>query len=355
MAKSGNFSESLAGSVKETAVLRSLRGKILGGVFPPGSRLPTRMDLEQEFGLGWSPIQRAFNRLKSDGFVKSRGRMGTYVADHPPHLSRFGLLFPARSSVSAFWDALLRAAGQVVQTQARGVDVYHASDGENAEEQKRLEHDILADRLAGVAFMYPAQELSHSPIVTRPGIPRVVLSATHLTDFPSITCDIASFFTRAFQHLAGKSRRRVAHFGARVVPAHFERYASEAGVTTHPHWVHLFSNGSFDSARSVANLLMRAAPENRPDALIISDDNLTEHVMAGLVDAGLRTDQQNLAIVAHFNHPNPRATLLPARWLGFDCREIIGKCIELIDIQRRGLSAPNVTTISPLFDDEMKK
>src|SRR5690349_7522896 len=101
------------GSREEQAVLRTLRGRILGGEFPPGSRLPTRSELEAEFGYGWSPIQRAFDRLKRDGFVRTRRSQGTFVVDAPPHLTTYAIVVPKTRQKrwrSLYYQALEMAA-----------------------------------------------------------------------------------------------------------------------------------------------------------------------------------------------------------------------------------------------------
>ncbi len=102
---------------------------------------------------------------------------------------------------------------------------------------------------------------------------------------------------------------------------------------------------------------MHSPPEERPDALVIADDNIVEPVTRGLLAAGLSTPK-DLDIVAHCNLPNPPQAAVPVRFLGYDCRQMLSRCIELVDAQRAtmcqgaaGEAMPS-TTVPAVFADE---
>jgi len=88
----------------------------------------------------------------------------------------------------------------------------------------------------------------------------------------------------------------------------------------------------------------------RPDALIIGDDNLAEHVVQGLHDAGVRVPQ-DLDVIAHCNLPLVTRCKLAIRHLGYDVREVLKFCIDSIDRQRMGGSLKSVTRVSAKFKD----
>src|SRR4029079_10939473 len=61
---------------------------------------------------------------------------------------------------------------------------------------------------------------------------------------------------------------------------------------------------------SLIPLMLRADPARRPDALLISDDNLVEPVPAALHDAGVGGPAE-LTVVAHANLPYPPRAMVP--------------------------------------------
>ena len=82
------------GGARYEQVLANLRKRIIGGDYAPGERLPTFDAIQQQFDISRSVAQLAVTRLKQDGFVDTRNRRGLFVAENPPHLSRYGVVFP---------------------------------------------------------------------------------------------------------------------------------------------------------------------------------------------------------------------------------------------------------------------
>lgn len=74
---------------KQHQLVRTLRDRIIDGSYTSGERLPTRVELEASFGVGWFTVQQAFDVLRREGFVHTDGRRGTFVVDRPPHLHRY--------------------------------------------------------------------------------------------------------------------------------------------------------------------------------------------------------------------------------------------------------------------------
>src|ERR1019366_5891260 len=79
---------------KHNEIAQALRQQIISGALPPGGKLPTREEMELIFKASQPTLQKAMETLKRDRFVEIRGRRGTYVAQHPPHLCRYAIAFP---------------------------------------------------------------------------------------------------------------------------------------------------------------------------------------------------------------------------------------------------------------------
>ena len=58
-----------------------LRERIRSGRIPPGRRIPSQTELEQEFGLGRNTIKRAVEILKSEGLVERSPGRGLFVRE----------------------------------------------------------------------------------------------------------------------------------------------------------------------------------------------------------------------------------------------------------------------------------
>ncbi|MEN2448155.1 GntR family transcriptional regulator, partial [Bacillus sp. JR_15] len=62
-------------------IARKLLTMIENGEFPPGSKLPTEMELTEQFGVSRVPIREALSMLRAAGVIYSRQGGGSYVED----------------------------------------------------------------------------------------------------------------------------------------------------------------------------------------------------------------------------------------------------------------------------------
>ena len=59
-----------------------LKGQIESGELPPGSRLPSIVDLAHTYEVALTTVRKALDSLKADGLVVT-SPMGTFVAEQP--------------------------------------------------------------------------------------------------------------------------------------------------------------------------------------------------------------------------------------------------------------------------------
>ena len=71
--------ESSAITTKASSLAAQVRADIIRGVFPPGSKLPTK-DLSERYGVSLIPMREALSRLASSGFVVAEDQRGFRVA-----------------------------------------------------------------------------------------------------------------------------------------------------------------------------------------------------------------------------------------------------------------------------------
>src|SRR5690349_18424735 len=62
---------------------QELRQAIIGGIFRPGSQLPTEAELCEMLGVSRTVVREALRMLEDDGLVARRHGVGTFVRNHP--------------------------------------------------------------------------------------------------------------------------------------------------------------------------------------------------------------------------------------------------------------------------------
>ncbi|MGM9380358.1 GntR family transcriptional regulator [Streptomyces antibioticus] len=58
--------------------------RIKSGTYPPGSRVPSTLELATELGIASSTAQKALSYLRREGWLRGETGIGTFVADKPP-------------------------------------------------------------------------------------------------------------------------------------------------------------------------------------------------------------------------------------------------------------------------------
>ena len=81
----------------------SLRALIANGSLAPGQRLPGLRDLSEAVGVNANTVRAVYQRLESDGLVRSQQGSGTYVAPSPPRGKPVAAI--ARSAARAAQDS----------------------------------------------------------------------------------------------------------------------------------------------------------------------------------------------------------------------------------------------------------
>jgi DNA-binding LacI/PurR family transcriptional regulator len=123
-------------------------------------------------------------------------------------------------------------------------------------------------------------------------------------------------------------------------------------MSTRPHWSQGAGRDGLHWIRNATHLLMHPGQLERPDGLIISDDNLVEYATAGLIDAGVKVPQ-DLDVVAHCNFPWPTPSVLPVQRLGYDARECLRICLDLLDRRRQGQTTESEVRLQACLAEEL--
>ena len=65
-------------------VAEVVRARIADGTYPPGSRVPSVVQIIEEFGIANVTAQKALRSLREDGLIRTEPGMGSFVAEPPP-------------------------------------------------------------------------------------------------------------------------------------------------------------------------------------------------------------------------------------------------------------------------------
>ena len=194
----------------QDGLITELRRRIVAGEFLPGGRLPSRTELEAEFGVSRVTIQRVFDCLGRDGFVVSEPGSGTVVSKHPPHLNRFGLVFATGAGgEGGFVEALKAEALKFDPAGARSIVSYIGIDAHSDNENYRqLVHDVESHRLAGLIYVFSPGEFHDPALLEQCRLPSVTLTNGEApAGMPAVSFESEAMMRRALDHVASIGRK----------------------------------------------------------------------------------------------------------------------------------------------------
>jgi DNA-binding LacI/PurR family transcriptional regulator len=347
--------------VKRDKLVRILRDQIVSGKIAPGERLPTHKELARRFDAESQTICDVMRVLGEDGFIETRRRLGSFVALHPPHLAQFAFAYPFNPDVmpSQFFRAIHDEAERWQNPERRVLSFYDIGEHwEEGGDYDRLLRMAQSHRLAGLIFAANpfALHYAKSPLVNMPGLPRASIQASPSDHgFSAVYPDTDAFLPKAFERLALRGCKRVAVVqipAAGLSPVaelvRIPPLAAEYGLAVEPQWIQAVSPGAGPWLCQLGRLLMHGRPGERPDGLVIADDNLVPELTAGLAACGVR----DLSVVAHTNFPYPTPSAIPVMRLGYDVAKLVELCMERIDQQRRGEKPPGMTLLPAVWEEE---
>jgi len=340
-------------------IIAGLRAKIVDGTLTAGQRLPTHTMIEKQFHSTRPTVAKALGELRRDGFIRSERGRGIFVSERLPHQHHYALAFESwqDAQFSQFYKALRNEAGRFESAGRHFSIFYEIGRRTDTEDYQRLLGFVRAHRLAGLIFASAPHLVEGSPLLNEPHVPRVaVASESDWADVPAVYPDSAAFVPKALDHLARRERNRVAAIlastdsGKDVRVEQLLRETAQRGMMCRSAWIQAVDSRATHWASHVAQLLLSG--NDRPDALLILDDNIVEHATAGIAASGLRVPQ-DIEVIAHTNFPWPTPSAVPVRRLGYDVRRLLELCVEWVDALRRGEQPRRVTLLPALFEDEL--
>ena len=349
---------------RHSEIVDDLTRDILRGRYQPTDRLPRWRELTEQYDTTLATVQKALDRLDEYGFIARGGWHGIRVVEHPPHLCHFGLVLPEPADASGqfrshFLTTLAHVAGQMRNTRPRWVSVYSGVGGDRDEEFRQLAADLNARRLAGL--IVTDRRMTESPrfaaLLRTTRVPiAALLTNVNMSGVIQVALPPGEFMKRACAYLQTQDRRRVALVSVvnagRTMWAAAQPALAAHGLESRPWWRVEATTLYPGALQPVMQMLCRLPASDRPDAVIVTDDNLVPDATAGLAAAGARLPR-NLAIVAHTNFPLPTTSALPAVRLGFDVRRVVATCIDVLDQRNRGATLPGPVIVPVEFEGEV--
>lgn len=343
---------------KSNYIAEDLRSQIVNRVYGPGDRLPTRDKLVIQYDVSKVTVQRALKSLMDDGLAEARVGRGTIVSLASPHLTKYALLFPKGEESSLgnqLWTAFVNEAKNLPE-EAK-IELHYGFDGrEGNERYQELLNDVENRRIAGLMFASHPYLLENTPILDQPGIPRsVIMTPQAAWNFPVVTFDGESIRQKFVKKVSELKCKRVAIISSDSDDSgslsELLKCFEQKGIKINPDWIHGLSYDKSFWVKSLTRLLMAGPAGQRPDCLLVLNDNLLPNVSQALTELNL-IPPRDLQLISHCNFPWPTFSAVPVTRVGYCITECLQAMMKQINDQQNKKNPQKIITLPAYFESE---
>ena len=207
----------------------------------------------------------------------------------------------------------------------------------------QLAQDIKCRRLAGIIFGNWPYGMENTPLFKEISLPMVANVSHYVSPrVRTIRFDVHALYSQMAEILQQRGSTRPAV----IIPsAIYRRYAdvesafAEWNITVPVEYVQFVNFETPWAAEHIVRLLFRMPEGERPDGILIGDDNLTDAVMDGLVGVLGDKAAAKFPITTHVNFPLSGKTLLPGVGEGFNLEEMLLSMIKEMSSPEQNISA----------------
>jgi len=358
-------------SNKQSEIVDDIRRQIAAGNLPPRAKLPGAERLSRQYSVSRKTSQRAIRHLVESGHLVTRPRSGTYVAESPPTLCDFAVIFALRP-IDGHWSRMFIAwqleAQRVVGIHAkRNKDIrfsffYVDYDPNVKDDYNTLLRGVACHEFAGLIFPWLPDPDDLNELYA-PDLQRLILQPD---DQPvhkeylrrNLHClrTEVSFIDKGLDFLASRGCKRVAFI---VLSRHKQQLTCRMlndltrahGMTTDNS---LIQAVGFEQTQWAVNSIQSMADRFRRDvdALFVTDDNLLTDVVSGLEQTRIRVPD-DLLVLSVANFPHIPEVGLPVRFVGYDVRGLVSRSIDVLLAAQRKEKLQFETPVLTYMDYEL--
>ncbi|MBQ6473179.1 MAG: GntR family transcriptional regulator [Victivallales bacterium] len=319
----------IASEIKER-----IRRSIVLGDYSRSGRLPTREEFSRSCNASKATVQKALASLEDEGFIISKGSMGTFVNPQSPYLTNVAIILPCRKETLGMRNQLHSLLEyqhseleKCVGKKLRYFYIDTARDGED--DFQRVAEDAHYSRLAGTIFPFAPQPWMLEPFHTH-HLPVVALTDEQVAGASTVWVDYADFLRRSLELCKRNGCRRPALLVNPSLPYHYiESYLALQKELGFPQEKGLIQaqDPSPWLRHAILPFFLGDAPA---DALILTDQILLETTFRELLELG-KIPGRDLLLVSQATFPQLNHTALPVHFLGFSLHKIIACCLDALE------------------------
>ncbi len=310
---------------KRKDLLIELRRQIIAGQFKAGERFPSYEQLEKSVAVSKATLQYTVGQLQSDGYLNGIERKGLFIPQNLPCFTRFSLLFQTHEKDNKFWQKLSRAGAELSSHGEININNCRYLDNPEHSSWTQLQDDINALRVGGLIFTFSPAGEKQIRLENNLSIPKVAFTDKKEVN-PSVIPlynDNHEMIKMVLEYFRDRHIKRAAIITMGKQPSEnsFVELSGKFGLETSSAMIQSVPREYPEYAANIIELLLSLPASQRPQGILINDDNLLEHAIRGFVNS--KISAESLQIISHANFPDNFVAPVPIRRVGFNVEELM--------------------------------
>lgn len=157
-------------------IYNKIKKEIINGKYPPGSMLPTELELAEMYYVSRITIQKAMQLLKSEGYISRTAGRGTFVERIPDKPQKHTIGLVLCNIASSFGLQILTAIERTASKY--GYQMIFRNSLDNPEEETRAINDLVAFGVEGLIIQPVHNEFYNETLIR-----------LHCNNFPIVLVD----------------------------------------------------------------------------------------------------------------------------------------------------------------------
>lgn len=325
-----------AGVPKYVELAREFRRQIKSGALKPGDKLPSFIEMREQFGIGQGTLERVHALLAQDGLISREPGRGTFIRrqEAPPTTGIIGFCgYGFTLTSTSYWAQIITGVREVLGREDAQVLLL---DGDSPSGWDKVDGILMSEWDPGVALRWiPENRPCVSLVVPVPQIPNVLV-------------DDEGGGRAATQHLIDLGHRRIANLGGahfsdrRPNPVNAQRFNGyrealhEAHVKADPAWVRRlpmpssYAEKLVDLGReTMARWLREGWRDLGCTAIVAHNDEVAFGVVEALQGCGISVPHEVSVIgfdgvdLCEYSKPRLSSVKIPLRQVGAAAAELL--------------------------------
>ncbi len=278
---------------------------------PGGTRLASEPTLAKEFGVGLATVREALRVLASEGLVNRQQGRGTFTVGQDKMPGRHVALLIDQDARDSRTSGVYLSIAQNLRRLLRKASInsrIYIGNGKLNEEKQALDcEEFFVELEKGTISAVGAVLATPHPSWTR----RLEERSVPMIGFgrdktPGVFTDTDQMVHDAIDLLYSRGRRRIAmmcwggYTNSRSrIPAAYREALERHGLRgPSEHWIHLDRHPSFSGVGYENFRRIWSIPEDRPDALLVTDDMFGPGVVMAMMELGVTPSREFDLVIA---------------------------------------------------------